>query len=80
MPQNDQYCLVMEYVDGGSLRDLIDSRSAALSDVDMLNITIGIVAGLLHLHSLKIIHRDLAARNILVYIVLVLFFQLVFIV
>ncbi len=55
--------LVMDYCDGGSLRNLMNREklSLALS----LKLVINILAGLEHIHSRKIIHRDIKPENIL---------------
>jgi len=60
----DPMCLVTEFVEKGSLSVYI------LSDAEIpMNLSVkwikGIAAGMLHLHSEKLIHRDLAARNVL---------------
>lgn len=56
--------LVMDYCDGGSLRNLMN-REGKLSLVLSLELVINILAGLEHIHSRKIIHRDIKPENIL---------------
>jgi serine/threonine protein kinase len=56
--------LVMEYIDGESLDDLIQ-REECLDEQRALSIFIQIAEGLAHAHSLGIVHRDLKPANIL---------------
>ncbi len=58
------YCLVTEYMDGGSLYTLLTSDRKIAND-DLVRIVKGVGRGLLHLHMEGVVHRDLAARNIL---------------
>ena len=59
-----QYYLVMEYVKGGSLRDLLDATpQPALPQV--LDITLDLADALTRAHRLDIIHRDIKPANIL---------------
>lgn len=65
----DRCGLVMEYVDGGSLLEvLIEQKSfAAQRDLfTVLSMLIEAAAGLAHLHAEHIVHRDVAARNFLI--------------
>lgn len=55
--------IVMEYVRGGSIRDLISARSLTSSAI--LKIAIQICDALAEAHSRKIIHRDIKPENIL---------------
>ena len=55
--------IVMEYVRGRSIRDLISARS--LTPGSILNIAIQICDALAEAHSRKIIHRDIKPENIL---------------
>jgi eukaryotic-like serine/threonine-protein kinase len=59
-----QIAIFSEYATGGSLEDLI-KESGSLSIDEAIEITIGILNGLAHLHSNGIIHRDLKPANIL---------------
>lgn len=56
--------MILEYCDGGSLRDL--THIIALKETHISFVISKIVSGLSHLHSLNWIHRDMKADNILV--------------
>ncbi|MBK8270009.1 MAG: protein kinase [Planctomycetes bacterium] len=58
--------LVMEFVDGCSLRDLIQAHPKGLPIRSAQNIVCGILAALDHAHANKIVHRDLKPANILI--------------
>jgi non-specific serine/threonine protein kinase len=61
--EDDQY-IVMEYVGGGSLRELLDQeKQLAISRV--LEITLDLTDALTRAHRLYIIHRDLKPANVL---------------
>lgn len=60
-----EFCaIIMEYVDGGSLREMIDSRS--LGPASTRRLLGQIVTGLKAIHDHGIVHRDLKPENILV--------------
>lgn len=59
-----RYCLVMEYVDGGSLADLID-RQGRLTLDQACQIALDLSDALIRAHRLKIIHRDIKPANVL---------------
>ena len=64
-PGADDYIawIVMEYVEGKSLHDLM--QEGALSLTDTLNIGLDICRGLKEAHAHKIMHRDIKPENIL---------------
>lgn len=56
--------LVLEYVPGGSLRDLIRKKKR-LSEQESRPVLRGILNGVAYLHSLNIVHRDIKPENVL---------------
>lgn len=56
--------IVLEYVPGGSLRDLIKKRKR-LTEEEARPIMRGLLQGLAYLHKSNIVHRDLKPDNIL---------------
>jgi predicted ATPase/DNA-binding SARP family transcriptional activator/pimeloyl-ACP methyl ester carboxylesterase/tRNA A-37 threonylcarbamoyl transferase component Bud32 len=62
--KNGEYCIVMEYVPGGTLRDLLD-RSPQLPLAQVLAITLELADALSRAHHLAIIHRDIKPDNVL---------------
>ena len=66
---NDTAYLVMEYVDGSPLSDLLRHRESAgqpFTESDLLAIAIPLAQGLAHIHRAGVIHRDVKPANILV--------------
>ncbi|MCL2016038.1 MAG: Stk1 family PASTA domain-containing Ser/Thr kinase [Defluviitaleaceae bacterium] len=57
--------IVMEYIDGTSLKDLI-VRKAPFDDDTTLSVAVQIAEGLLHAHKNDVVHRDIKPQNILV--------------
>ncbi|CAN0468076.1 unnamed protein product, partial [Discosporangium mesarthrocarpum] len=56
--------LVVEYMDGGSLQDLVDSGGCQDEDV-LAQLALGGLRGLSFLHSCRKIHRDIKPANLL---------------
>eukprot|EP01125_Pyxidicula_operculata_P018577 TRINITY_DN660_c0_g1_i1.p1 TRINITY_DN660_c0_g1~~TRINITY_DN660_c0_g1_i1.p1 ORF type:complete len:258 (-),score=14.81 TRINITY_DN660_c0_g1_i1:568-1296(-) len=67
----EEYCLVTEYLQGGTLRQFIENCKAhqnfQLMSERRFNLAKGIAMGMEYLHNFNpiIIHRDLTSRNIL---------------
>ncbi|NJN55517.1 MAG: serine/threonine protein kinase, partial [Anaerolineae bacterium] len=59
-----QHYIIMEYVQGGSLRDLLDQQPQ-LPIARVLSIAIDVADALTRTHRLNIIHRDLKPANVL---------------
>ncbi len=61
---NGQIAIISEYAPDGSLEDLLKEKGK-ISVEEAVEMTIGILEGLEHLHESGIIHRDLKPANIL---------------
>eukprot|EP01118_Nematostelium_gracile_P008225 TRINITY_DN2724_c2_g1_i1.p1 TRINITY_DN2724_c2_g1~~TRINITY_DN2724_c2_g1_i1.p1 ORF type:complete len:359 (-),score=76.06 TRINITY_DN2724_c2_g1_i1:23-1024(-) len=57
--------IVTEFLENGSLLDLLRHKGPFSKD-QLVKMAKDVVAGMIYLHSEKIVHRDLAARNLLV--------------
>ncbi|MBI5960751.1 MAG: serine/threonine protein kinase, partial [Chloroflexi bacterium] len=62
--EGDKHYLIMEYVGGGSLRDLLDDQSRLPLEA-VLNIALDLADALTRAHRLNIIHRDIKPDNVL---------------
>lgn len=62
--EDGQHYLVMEYVAGGSLRDLLE-QTPQLSVERILDIALDLADALTRAHRLHIIHRDIKPANVL---------------
>lgn len=62
---DDKYYIVMEYVPGMTLKELILKRGA-VHVVEAIDIMKQVISGIAKAHQLGIIHRDLKPQNILV--------------
>lgn len=63
--EDDDYYIVMEYVPGQTLKELIHKRGA-LHFVEAVDIMKQVVSATAKAHSLGIVHRDLKPQNIMV--------------
>ena len=61
---NSGYFLAMEYVEGGSLLDLIE-KAGAIPESFVLYIGLEILKGLSYAHKKGVLHRDISPSNIL---------------
>ena len=64
LEENGQHYIVMEYVSGGSLADLL-KKQGRLSVSQTLSIALEVADALSRAHHLKIIHRDIKPDNVL---------------
>ncbi|NPV71684.1 MAG: Stk1 family PASTA domain-containing Ser/Thr kinase [Firmicutes bacterium] len=62
---DDTYYIVMEYVEGSTLKQVINSKGR-LAPVQALRIAHQICEGLEHAHRRHVIHRDIKPQNILI--------------
>jgi serine/threonine protein kinase len=58
--------VLMEYVSGPSLKEVIERHPSGLSDDDLRSYLSGLVTGVAELHAAGIVHRDLKPANIFV--------------
>ncbi|PIS47079.1 MAG: hypothetical protein COT17_05435 [Elusimicrobia bacterium CG08_land_8_20_14_0_20_51_18] len=63
--ENGQYFIVMSYVEGKTLQDVLNEKKV-LGIPEASEIIIEILEGLAHAHSKSIIHRDIKPSNILI--------------
>ncbi|KUI60353.1 Serine/threonine-protein kinase CLA4 [Cytospora mali] len=61
---NAELWVVMEYMEGGALTDVIDNNPV-ISEEQISTICLETCQGLQHLHSQNIIHRDIKSDNVL---------------
>eukprot|EP01064_Diplonema_japonicum_P003089 TRINITY_DN1203_c2_g1_i3.p1 TRINITY_DN1203_c2_g1~~TRINITY_DN1203_c2_g1_i3.p1 ORF type:complete len:1311 (+),score=310.15 TRINITY_DN1203_c2_g1_i3:60-3992(+) len=59
--------IYMEYVPGGSLKDVLDSFGGTFPDELCSIFTRQIINGLVYLHAHNVVHRDIKAANILLH-------------
>lgn len=64
LEENDRHYLIMEYVGGGSLKDLLE-ETPQLPVERVLEIALDLSDALARAHRLKIIHRDIKPANVL---------------
>lgn len=60
-----KYFIVMEYVEGRTLKNLI-KRRGALTLPEIIDIMLQLTSGISHAHNSYIIHRDIKPQNILI--------------
>jgi serine/threonine protein kinase len=58
-------CIIMEYLGGGNLGELLRAAKTALPPPTVVNIILGVLEGLKVAHTLRVVHRDLKPENIL---------------
>ncbi|MGA5299331.1 serine/threonine protein kinase [Nucisporomicrobium flavum] len=63
-PDHEHPYLVVEYVDGPSLAQVVDERGP-LTAANLHSVAIGVATALTAIHGAGIIHRDLKPRNVL---------------
>lgn len=63
-PVNKEVCIVLEYMSGGSLQNLID-KGIKLDENNLAIVAYSVLQALIELHKRNIIHRDIKPGNIL---------------
>lgn len=63
---DQQICLVMEYADGGDLKNKITDSQGFITERQILDWFTQICLALKHMHDRKIIHRDIKSSNIFI--------------
>lgn len=63
--ENNTAYMVMEFVDGISLKDLAESRGGRLSSEEVLKLMKPVMKALAKLHEDKLLHRDISPDNIM---------------
>eukprot|EP01084_Bolivina_argentea_P033987 62869_1 len=63
---NTYFCIVLEYVDLGSLQSFIRQFGTEVTEQNVASFVIQILSGLHFLHEQGIIHRDIKAANVLI--------------
>jgi serine/threonine protein kinase len=67
-------CLMIEYMDGGSLQDIVDTGGCE-DEVALANIAVQALKGLSFLHGNMQIHRDLKVGLTVLYMCILVEFQ-----
>lgn len=62
---NNDLWVIMEYMEGGSLTEIIDNNDFKLTELQISIICRETLKGLQHLHKKHIIHRDIKSDNLL---------------
>jgi eukaryotic-like serine/threonine-protein kinase len=62
---NDIYYLVMEFIDGRTLKDIIIDKGV-INIKEAIDITLSVCSALDHAHSAGFIHRDIKPQNIMI--------------
>ena len=63
--EDGQHYIVMEYIDGKTLKQLVQKRGALTVD-EVIDIMAQLTDGLSHAHDAYIIHRDIKPQNIMI--------------
>jgi serine/threonine-protein kinase len=63
--EGDIHYIVLEYVDGRTLRDLMDEKGA-MEPKEAVGIVTDVLEGLSHAHKKNLVHRDVKPQNIMI--------------
>jgi len=64
--EDSKYYIVMEYIEGKTLKQLANKRKNGLTVPEVIDIMSQLTDGLAHAHDAYIIHRDIKPQNILI--------------
>jgi len=62
----NQLWIVTEYLEGGSLCDIMTTLGCAFDEATIAGVAVSLVQALVYLHAQRKLHRDVKAKNILV--------------
>lgn len=65
-PFNDVHVIVLEFVEGESLRDRLSASPCGLGVDEAMRIALGLIDGLVYTSSLGLVHRDIKPGNVIV--------------
>lgn len=65
-PWRQRYCLILAYVDGTTLADLIDAQPGGLPEARALDLMLDVLKGLNFAHQHGVLHCDVKPANVLV--------------
>ena len=65
--ERQQFCLVMEYVQGDSLAKLLEDQPDPLPLSFTLEVTVGVLRALHYAHDHGVVHRDIKPGNVIVH-------------
>jgi serine/threonine protein kinase len=63
---NNEICIVMEYIDGSNLRVFLHKCQSPLQEAFIRKLIYQLFSAIIYLHNMGIIHRDIKPENILI--------------